>query len=137
MSNEISKSDMKMLIKTGNIGFSLPVHADNILWIKKYEDIEEIVASEFDDISHSIFFTYWNWNKRQPLFDIEVFGETDDLTTVLSEYTIFGMYIPQNKRLNIGIKNNIDFHNINVPDTDLVKYVKNNFNKVMIEKDFV
>ena len=137
MFNEISKSDMKMLIKTGNIGFSLPVHADNIIWIKKYEDIEEIVASEFDDISHSIFFTYWNWNKRQPLFDIEVFGETDDLISVLSEYTISGMYIPQNKRLNVSIKNNMDFHNINVPDTDLVKYVRNNFKKIMIEKDFV
>lgn len=137
---EITKETMRMFIKSGNVGYSLPVSLHNIIHIKSIGEMKQILEQEQkeEDAPFSIF-TYWDFNKKQPLFDIEMakdFG-SDDIVYLLSDYSLFGMYLTVDNKIHTGMENTINFYHLTVPNTDLVKYAHNNYKKALINKDFV
>ena len=137
---EITKEEMRMFIKSGNVGYSLPVSLNNIIHIKSIGEMKQILEQEEEDgdAPFSIF-TYWDFNKKQPLFDIEMAKDTgsDEIGYFLSDYSLFGMYLTLDKKIYTGMENTINFYHLTVPNTDLVKYSFNNYKKALINRDFV
>ena len=137
---EITKEEMKMFIKSGNVGYSLPVSLHNIVHIKSIGEMKQILEEEQEDSDAPFsIFTYWDFNKKQPLFDIEMARDSgsDEIVYFLSDYSLFGMYLNVDNKIHTGMENTINFYHLTVPNTDLVKYSFNNYKKALINKDLV
>ena len=138
MIEEIEQKDVKFLISTGKLKYSLPISlnkAEKIISIKR---MEEIVDKNIDEEDDGIaFFTYWEKNK--PLFDIIMEKDcfSKNIKYELSNCSLFGMYWLKDNVSHAGMENAVAYYKLDVPlKVNLLKYTQMNYKKVMLEKDF-
>lgn len=142
---ELNRSTIEELIKTKNLAWQLPVHLNKgVVVMKTIKQLEKLVkerVDEYDFDNHEIF-TYWDMDKKQPLFDIIVkyyeYQKGCKFNYELSDCSLFGMYLFKDNSLSVGMENVIDQLKLNVPKgLDYAKYARENFKIALGDTDFV